>query len=158
MKDDSRGANKCVIWGGGFPRESAQNTLGRIFEPKVSPRSSRFVFGPLLAPFWNHFGATFGFILEVVKRKTLFYLHGSSFFKSCYVLLGFYAFRGHSSNSSFTCMGALFSRFRLRFQKNEVFVFLSFSTSSKEDGKKEGQKAKSGEKSRAEKRRQKRFE
>ena len=43
-------------------------------------------------------------------------------------------------------------------QTNEVFVFLSFSTSSKEDGKREGQKAKSGEKSRAEKRREKRFE
>jgi hypothetical protein len=40
-------------------------------------------------------------------------------------------------------------------QNNEVFVFLSFSTSSKEDGKREGQKAKSGKKSRAEKRREK---
>ena len=40
-------------------------------------------------------------------------------------------------------------------QNNEVFVFLSFSTSSKEHGKREGQKAKSGEKSRADKRTEK---
>ena len=115
MKDDPRGAKKCVIWGGDFPRESVQNKLGRIFEPKVSPRRSRFAFGQLLAPLWNRLGATLGIMLEVVSEITLFCLHGSSFFESCYVFLGFYSIRGHSRNSNLTYIGALFSRFRSRF-------------------------------------------
>ena len=66
-------------------------------------------FGSILESFWSDFGFYFG---GGLNKKTLFYLHGSSFFKSCYVLLGFCAFRGHSRNSSFTCMGVLCSRFR----------------------------------------------
>ena len=45
-----------------------------------------------------------------------------------------------------------------KLQNKMVFVFLSFSTSSKEDGKRKGQKVKSGEKSRVEKRREKKIE
>ena len=61
---------KSVIWGGRFPRESVQNRLGRIFAPKVSPWSSMFSFEQLLAPFWNHFGATCGVLLDVSFGKT----------------------------------------------------------------------------------------
>ena len=77
--------------------------------------------GPLRDRFWLHFGLMLHWFYEhlwcnvggVFLRKMWFYLHANAFFKCFYLFLRLFPVGRHFKNSSFTCMGAQFSRIRI---------------------------------------------